>query len=185
MCGIFGAIGNKLDKNILIQIADEAGKRGPHAHGVSWLQNGELRVKKGLGKINGKKFLADIDSNVIVGHCRLSTSGTPANMDNNQPMVFDGVAVAHNGNIKDCKKYANMTTECDSEILARVGTDRAVGIALQHSPMALIMSNGNNLIVVRSGQPLYFREVDGCAYFCSREFDGSKLLDNEEVKYYG
>ncbi len=185
MCGIFGAIGREMDYRTLWEIIERAGRRGPHASGIAWLKNGGILARKLPGAVVPDDLLAGITTPALIGNCRLSTSGTPRNENNNQPIVLPGVAVSHNGNIPGHLRLAEelgikLETDCDSEIIGhllnRYGMEKALE-RLQHArPMALLVLQKNKITAFRFGQPLYHAVINGGHYFCSRFFNWSNLL---------
>lgn len=185
MCGIFGAIGKNIDRDILQEIGAEAGKRGPQAHGISWLAADSICTQKKSTAINPKKVFIGIETTAIIGNCRLSTSGTYKDIANNQPMVLDDMAVSHNGNIKSYLQIAEdigaeLETQCDSEIIChlvkRFGVKETLKRLKKEMPMALLLLQDNKITAFRKGQPLYVYHAGGCFYFCSRKFQAAELL---------
>ena len=131
MCGIFGFVGSKTDISIIELIGVEAAKRGPQAWGVAWPQENEMHVYKQEKKFDAKemqklkKILTDNAVSAMVGNCRLSTSGTFENENNNQPMVLSNITISHNGNVPEYQHIAEeynvkLNTECDSEIICHM-----------------------------------------------------------------
>jgi glutamine phosphoribosylpyrophosphate amidotransferase len=91
MCGLFGAIGPAIDPVILQQLALLAGTRGPHACG--WVYEGrpgQILTMKYHGPIKPRvPQLGMVKTRLLIGHCRLSTSGSHHDPTNNQPLFFE------------------------------------------------------------------------------------------------
>lgn len=186
MCGIFGAIGNHIENEILQKISAEAKKRGPHAYGISWLSNDSICTQKKSCEINPKKAFSGIETTAIIGNCRLSTSGTYKNIANNQPIVLGNMAISHNGNVKSYLQIAKdigveLETQCDSEIIChlirRFGVKDALKKLEKEMPMALLILQDNKITAFRNGQPLYVNNIGDCFYFCSRKFQNAEPLE--------
>lgn len=193
MCGLFGAIGN-IDMQILSIVAAEAGRRGPQASGIAWVEDGKLKTRKELGKIHPDKFLKDIHTNIAIGNCRLGTSGSFLDMNNNQPIVIGDTAISHNGNILNSSEIAKemnveLQTLCDSEIIVhmikRYGMKDTISKLSQSVPFALIVLQSNKISAYRKGQPLYYLNKAGCHYLCSRVFYGAKQIPEDTIMDFG
>jgi glutamine phosphoribosylpyrophosphate amidotransferase len=133
---------------------------------------------------------------ILVGHCRLSTSGTPEDNRNNQPFLSTGMAFAHNGNIYDSGDVAKrweleLQTETDSEILLRLaefmyskGGSRRIAIqsavnCLIESPGAVLATDGESVFAYRNKLPIWEWETDEGYYFCSVKPDESAVQIEE------
>lgn len=110
MCGIFGLVvgdGTQLSENslkIFRNNAQLAARRGSDASGlVSRKSTGGFEIMKSSGSIERllsdprAKFGSQSDIDVLAGHSRLETHGFSADSSNNQPIIFDGWLVIHNG----------------------------------------------------------------------------------------
>lgn len=190
MCGIFGAIGNNINREILQEIAYEARKRGPQAYGISWLGNGEINTKKSQSAINPNNAFKGIDTKAIIGNCRLSTSGDYNCIENNQPMVLGDIVISHNGNIKSYLQIAksvdvDLKTQCDSEIICHLakkfGINETIKILSNEMPMALLLLQNNEIAAFRQGQSLYILNNRGCFYLCSRKFRNAELMSESQI----
>lgn len=194
MCGIFGAIGNSIDELLLQEIAREALKRGPQAYGIAWYEDGNICRQINTKPISPKKAFKGIKTNVIIGNCRLSTSGTFTDVSNNQPIIIEDTTISHNGNIRSYLQIADeieadLFSSCDSEIICHLinqfGVHEAIDRLSTEMPMALLILHNNKITAFRKGQPLYVRSVDGCHYLCSREFIGSKIIEEGVIVEFG
>jgi glutamine phosphoribosylpyrophosphate amidotransferase len=131
MCGLFGYIGTSPEWPLLKQAAYEAGRRGPNAWGVAWLDEQKKRLHFGTqrGDLHDNepvpiwldgiqvykqpgKLAEDVDRlptlvgkpSALIGQSRLATSGTYRTNDNNPPFVVRGIALAHNGNVYNARE---------------------------------------------------------------------------------
>ena len=192
MCGIFGAIGNSIKEEIMQEIAEEALKRGPQAHGIAWYSNENICLQVNSSAINPQKAFKGMseDCRAIIGNCRLSTSGSYLDEQNNQPLVLDQTVISHNGNVKSYLQIAEelevkLSTKCDSEIIChlinRFGVKEALSRLSAEVPMALLILHENKLTAFRQGQPLYTSCIDGTHYFCSRKFTGAKPIKEGKI----
>lgn len=188
MCGIFGFLstggrGPELDR--LRKIATQTQRRGEHAFGLAWLdQTGRTSMFKRPGPATQR--LADIDrcrgAQIVVGHCRWATHGSPDENHNNHPHRAGRGWIVHNGVVRNyrqlLRRYAfEPQTECDSEILGlllrRFGgslTSRAMQTAaVAEGPLAMlgIWSSPARLMIVRRGNPLWYGANARGLYFAS------------------
>lgn len=122
MCGIAGCVGfepvgvDRVDKMFkAIQ------KRGPQAFGCAYLIDGQWKVLKGVGRYietqNRDFVLSRIEKDephVVLCHTRLASSGSPANHDNNHPIVGNKHLIIHNGVVWTPRHYRALG-ETDTE----------------------------------------------------------------------
>ena len=128
MCGIAGyfCYGKKRPKKgVLSNLLEETQIRGKHATGVSFIEDGALRVIKspqsGTEFINGNedwKALKQKDiPKYMIMHCRYKTKGDIENNMNNHPIFRDGLAIVHNGSISnDDDLYTEFGFKRDAEV---------------------------------------------------------------------
>lgn len=194
MCGVFGFVGTSVDLALLDTLGRRASARGPHSWGVAWYgpQGGMFKEPVSYERATRKlTAIAGLGSaKAIVGHCRLSTSGVATVNENNQPLRFDGTAIAHNGNIYDHRHLAGwygaeLVTECDSELALRligelsdVEVLRTLGV-MGTTAYALLAAKDGRYLAARRGQPLYRLETAAGVYFCSMPFAGATLIEDE------
>lgn len=128
MCGIAGyfCFGKKRPtKSILDNLLIESMSRGEDSTGVTFIEDGELKVYK--ASMDAKEFVeknerwnALDDSNVpkyMAMHCRKSTRGALTNNMNNHPVFRDGMSVVHNGTIvNDDELYKQFGFKRDGEV---------------------------------------------------------------------
>lgn len=188
MCGIFGFItknGHGPDLGRLRRIAMETQTRGRHAFGLAWLDaDGELYSFKRPGPATAN--LGDLDAcrgaTIVIGHCRYATHGDPLDNRNNHPhragrgwLVHNGVVHNHDSLIDRYRLHPQ--TECDSEVLGLLmarfpGTlglraARAAEVADGNLAMLGLWRNPARLLIVRSGNPLWFGETQSGFYLGS------------------
>jgi glucosamine 6-phosphate synthetase-like amidotransferase/phosphosugar isomerase protein len=194
MCGIFGAIGNSINHEILVEIAGEALKRGPQAYGLAYFEDENICIQKYASAIKPKKAFKGLKPRSIIGNCRLATSGSFMETANNQPMEVGETAISHNGNIRSYlqiaeEEHIQLDTGCDSEIICHLvnawGAEKAIRYLSAEMPMALLILQKNKITAYRQGQPLYALSVDGCHYFCSRRFAGAEALEEGRIYEFG
>ena len=200
MCGLFGMLGAPSNKTLMQSMLQEAAKRGPNAWGIAWKNTQGLShytcSEPLRNHINSISTLLPSDTQAFIGQSRLSTSGTHKDLQNNQPLVIgekpQQIAIAHNGNIYHyadlISKYGlQLKTQCDSEVLGLLisqqkgslleRTFTAIHLLPILSPMALLVIDDREMVVVRYGQPLYQTEQNNTIFFCSRAInEKSKLL---------
>ena len=193
MCGLFGAIGENQSADILQEIAEQAGRRGPHANGIAWLNHGGINCRKSLGPINPAAIYSGVSTMALIGNCRLGTSGTPCDPANNQPQVVDTVAVSHNGNVPCFAEMAaevgaKLVTGCDSEVIAHYVLRKGVVETIKRlsgcEPLVLLILSNEKISAYRAGQPLFVYEQDGCHYFCSRSFAQAHILPEGQAFWF-
>lgn len=148
--------------------------RGQESAGMAWLSDtsGEIRLRKAKGLISQSLDPKNIDygaSNVVIGHCRYSTSGGNS-LANAQPLravcAQGQVAIAHNGNISNIDmlkselrhKGAIFQSTSDTEVILHLiahrsdlSLEKAFVAALKRleGGYALVAIVGNKLMVAR------------------------------------
>jgi len=188
MCGVFGFItknGTGPDLHRLRRIAAATQQRGRHAFGLAWVDaDGGIHTFKRPGPATAN--LGDLDpcrsAKIVIGHCRWATHGRPDDNRNNHPhragrgwFVHNGVVINHDDLVRRFRLAPQ--TECDSEVLGLLmsrfpGTIglRAARVAEAAEGQLVILGvwrNPARLLIVRSGNPLWFGETAGGFYFAS------------------
>jgi len=128
MCGIIGYCGKKSAAPIVLEALKRLEYRGYDSAGIASLYDGQLQVKKDVGKIdevNQKHNLGGLPGNTAIGHTRWATHGG-VTQDNAHPHCDckQEVAVVHNGIIENHqplrrrleRKYS-FVSETDSEVI--------------------------------------------------------------------
>ncbi len=104
--------------------------RGQESSGIAVYKEGNLVVYKNLGLVTqvfSREVLSALNSNIAIGHNRYSTAGDK-DIKNAQPVVYQNVALVHNGNLKNylelkqlCQKLnITLETNTDSEIILKL-----------------------------------------------------------------
>jgi predicted glutamine amidotransferase len=151
MCGIVGAIGKKIDFDIIRDLFLATQPRGKEATGF-WTSVTDT-IKAPLG---ADEFLKDSqtteqlakgvkESNILLGHCRYATHGKPEYNYNNHPIESKNWIVVHNGVVASLKDFDDYeyTSDTDTEnILAYIERYGLVaGLARIPSGAAIILKN--------------------------------------------
>lgn len=126
MCGIVAYSGvESRERRVEFQrLCREACIRGVHAFGIAWHDGGQVRVFKSLSFAEVMNAVPDPLPSKIVFHNRYSTSGDYTRMENNQPLIVGGNALAFNGTVDmgtkqemELRHGITLTTENDGEIV--------------------------------------------------------------------
>lgn len=129
MCGIYGYIGMPSNPEKILNLFTTLGTftevRGIHATGFYGL-NSEVIFDKDPGpatKFYKKRDFVNQHKNsvpdVLIGHNRHATHGSPSNNINNHPFISDRFGFIHNGIIAyvQVPTPIKMRSECDSEMM--------------------------------------------------------------------
>ena len=191
MCGIFGSVSNSPVNNThLNTLALHARQRGRDSSGILYHENDSYTVKR--ANYDVKKLLSEqrhLNTNILIGHSRLITNG----LNDNQPVVRDGVSVIHNGIIVNSDKiWRNL----DISRTLQIDTEAINGIVISHlkrngdiSEIAnevtslckgtisciLLLAKEGKLILFSNNGSLYKGEVDGNIYFASESYALKKI----------
>ena len=133
MCGIVGFIGKENAKEIIIDGLKKLEYRGYDSSGIALFKDGELMIKKCIGRIvNLENALADDNFTCPggIGHTRWATHGAPSDVNAHPHSNMDGtIAVVHNGIIENyvelrewlTKEYGVVfRSETDTEVIAHL-----------------------------------------------------------------
>ena len=173
MCAILGIQSKEIvDMQLFREMLNQSMIRGKHATGIAWIENDNIKTY--VMPETAKDFtLPDIKTNTIIGHCRYSTS----DLEYNQPVFSDKVAVAHNGVITQADPETweetynlKFTTKCDSEIILRTWENQSHPLKLHGSMATLLIDTRqkNALHFFRNEQrPLYYAKKDDTYYIAS------------------
>ncbi len=132
MCGIIGYIGKKDAIPLVLNGLKNLEYRGYDSAGIGAIVNGELIVKKDVGKIDevfSKINISSIGSNITIGHTRWATHGK-VTKENAHPHTDckNEIAIVHNGIIENYQELKKeliskghvLKSETDSEIIAHL-----------------------------------------------------------------
>jgi glucosamine 6-phosphate synthetase-like amidotransferase/phosphosugar isomerase protein len=190
MCGVFGFVAeddnDRPNPEVLMRIARVTELRGRHAWGMAWIDSkGILKHYKQTGPISDSLGLLRMaaDAQVLIGHCRYATQGSPESNLNNHPHACDGGWIVHNGMIPDYQRLLKQhsllpNSDCDSEVLAllierlpgqlKERVDEAVSYICRPQPLVLLgIWKPGTLIAVRRGNPLWMGESKRGTYLAS------------------
>lgn len=206
MCGIFGMVAKEkrpINQEILTALKTLE-YRGYDSWGMATLEDGNILIKKEVGKI-GETILARASfSTAGVGHTRWATHGGVTQVNSHPHLSFDGrFAVVHNGIIENyleikarlLKEIPDLVfkSETDSEVFAHL---LAVNAQSQPIKAAFFQSleeiKGLNALVVldkldenimafRHGSPLVFAQTNEGYFFAS---DAIALLPHTKEVYF-
>lgn len=126
MCGIFGIISstsiNKKDFRTLLKHSQQRGKDSSgliYTVGSKYfISRADYSIKKLVNELN------PYSSNIVLGHSRLITNG----LEDNQPVVRDGVCVIHNGIVVNHESLWDKINkkrelQIDTEIIAAIAAE--------------------------------------------------------------
>jgi amidophosphoribosyltransferase len=172
--------------------------RGQESAGISVFENGIVRTVKDNGLVQvalDKEELAELNSNVGVGHVRYSTTGSKS-VINAQPFTaatsFGTVAIAHNGDITNYselkKKYldtgTSFSTDSDSElitsILGKYLTSSGDPVRALKNMMAEL-EGSFALTVLVDGRLFGVRDPYGLRPLCIGKVTGGHIVVSESV----
>lgn len=174
MCGIWGFEG-KPDEYQLKGIITRADERGGHGYGFFGITANDQHIYHvSHGRVD-VDLLVNLASRCIVGigHSRLVTSGDMQIM-NSQPVLGDGVAVVHNGNIKEYKMIMyslgyQPRTNLDSEALIpmikkNVAKIKGTYLAIEYTKYSYKFTGYQKQL------PLIHHKFISTDYYCSKEW---------------
>ena len=191
MCGIFGIISkNKVNKNHLNTLALHARQRGKDSSGIIYFQNESYFINRqnfDIKKLLNQKIF--FETNIIMGHSRLVTNG----LNDNQPVVRDGVIVIHNGIIVNSDEiWENLnvtrTLQIDTEAingivishLAQKGEiakipDKVLSLCKGTISCIIILAEKGKAILFSNNGSLFTGEINGNNYFSSEKYALEKI----------
>ncbi len=132
MCSIIGYYGKEFAAPIIVKGLKRMEYRGYDSVGVATESNNQIKLKKGIGKVNEVNSKIQLDSlpgKIGIGHTRWATHGKVTEF-NAHPHSSNSekIAIVHNGiieNFEELKKQLedegyNFKSETDSEIIANL-----------------------------------------------------------------
>lgn len=174
MCGVIGAdLPEATEESLeaLRTVLLESSIRGRHGSGLAWHDGQTLRrlVKDGpmkglLAGFDMRDLVRPDGSVLCVGHARYSTS----DMEFHQPLVAQGVALAHNGVVSQADpseweaKYGYICEgRNDSELLLRGLLDRRHPVAaFPEASIAAVWIHDGQMSYARNGlRPLWYADI--------------------------
>lgn len=177
MCGIVSYIGNKEAKKILIEGLKSIEYRGYDSSGISVANGTGIDTIKNAGKIaelekllNNNPAESFTKSTCGIGHTRWATHGEPNNT-NAHPHQVPGVAIVHNGIIKNYLELKNQLTAEGAEFQTETDTEVIVKLFAKYQKK---LGKGNELEALRQT----IKDLDGTyalSLLCYDE-NGRKIL---------
>ncbi|MGN0612843.1 MAG: glucosamine 6-phosphate synthetase [Porcipelethomonas sp.] len=210
MCALFGWLdcGNKLPHKLLKkftqELANAAEERGTDASGISYVQNGKIKIYKKAKPAHKVKFIFPEGTNALMGHTRLTTQGNQKYNFNNHPFYGKSdkeFAFAHNGvlynddTLRKEKQLPKTRIETDSyvavQLLERQGkldfdSLKSMAEDVQGNFTFTILDQYNTLYFVKGSSPMfliYFEQLGLFAY-ASTESIMSKAMRKSELNQY-
>ncbi len=177
MCGIIGYNGKDNAIPYLLDGIKNLEYRGYDSFGCAIDSNGELVIKKDVGRIDNiinKYKLQDLSANKAIMHTRWATTGG-IEQKNAHPIAdcYNRIAVAHNGIIENWKELKeglsehNIKSDTDTEVLAhlienelKAGKDLKSAVADASRPIKgmssfiVLDTKNDDLVAVKKGSPL-------------------------------
>lgn len=178
MCGIFAYQGPQNNASeIVIAGLKRLEYRGYDSWGIAYKKEGQIIVKKEVGKIGEVKVARDHfeKSNLAIGHSRWATHGN-VNKKNAHPHSSENgeIVLVHNGifeNYLEIKKYLgkkghNFVSQTDTEVIAHLieehhkthSFEESIKLAIKEIEgryaIVVINKKNNDLIAARKGSPL-------------------------------
>jgi glucosamine--fructose-6-phosphate aminotransferase (isomerizing) len=132
MCSIIGYYGKEFAAPIIVKGLKRMEYRGYDSVGVATESNNEIKLKKGIGKVNEVNSKIQLDSlpgKIGIGHTRWATHGKVTEFNAHpHPSNSGKIAIVHNGiieNFEELKKQLedegyDFKSETDSEIIANL-----------------------------------------------------------------
>ena len=150
MCGIIGYCGQQAAAPLIFEGLKRVEYRGYDSAGIATLVDGQLLVKKDIGKldeIEAKHSLSSVPGNIAIGHTRWATHGgvTAANTHPHCDCA-DTVAVVHNGIIDNYQELRQqlagnghrLASETDTEVIPHLIEDEiGRGCSLEAAVLAM------------------------------------------------
>jgi glucosamine--fructose-6-phosphate aminotransferase (isomerizing) len=130
MCGIIGYVGDRDASFILVQGLKRLEYRGYDSAGVATFHDGQITVRRALGKLaNLENLLREdpITGSVGIGHTRWATHGRPSEQ-NAHPHRAGRIVVIHNGIIENYlelraalqSRGRRFSSETDTEVISHL-----------------------------------------------------------------
>lgn len=186
MCGVFGVISSQpVVADELNALVKHAQQRGRDSSGLVTFLRDAYQVYRADYPIT--RLLKEVQlqtSHLVLGHSRLITNG----LDDNQPVVRDGVAVLHNGIVvNDDALWAEIGKEralqIDTEIIAGIAAAhlesggtleqlpaRILGLCRGVVACALILPRLGKLCLFSNNGSLYVGRKGGTTFFASEGY---------------
>ena len=207
MCCLFGLVdyGNKLSiknkEKIIRVLSKECEARGTDATGVAYITGNKMTIFKKPLPARKMKFKFNSNPSVIMGHTRMTTQGSEKNNINNHPFYSEnlGFALAHNGvlyndkTLRKTEKLPDTKIETDSYIALQLiekqktlnfNSIKFMAEKIEGSFCFTILSNDNELYIVKGDNPMCIAKFNGFYIYASTEDILSKTLKKLGLKHY-
>ncbi len=185
MCGIIGYVGHREAVPVLLAGLKRMEYRGYDSAGLAVMHDGEIRLKKEVGKISQleKSLNGNFpQGNIGLGHTRWATHGIPSLVNAHPHIDSEGhIALIHNGIIENYVALRQrlesrghiFRTETDTETLAHLIEDAYQGDLLEAVQLALAQVQGtyglavicdkepDRIVAARMGSPLVIGVGEG------------------------
>ncbi|MHB9002783.1 MAG: class II glutamine amidotransferase, partial [Coriobacteriia bacterium] len=151
MCGIIGYIGDKPASPILLEGLRRLEYRGYDSAGVAVLNDGQLQMRKKVGKIDegiARELSAHpVSGQMGIAHTRWATHGPPT--DENSHPHLDGsgrIAVVHNGVIENFEQIKQRLVRGGHEFLSSTDTEVLAHLIGEHYDRLVAAGNKDVLV---------------------------------------
>jgi glucosamine--fructose-6-phosphate aminotransferase (isomerizing) len=132
MCGIVGYVGPREAAEVLVEGLSRLEYRGYDSAGVVIIQNGEVQIRRTVGKLSALRESLDaepIHGHIGIGHTRWATHGRPSEPNAHpQQDCKRLISVVHNGIVENYRQLRDELTarghtfrsETDTEVIAHL-----------------------------------------------------------------
>ncbi|MDE6746544.1 MAG: class II glutamine amidotransferase, partial [Oscillospiraceae bacterium] len=194
MCALFGLIdygkrfSAKQRSKIISILSEECEVRGTDATGIAYNSNGRLQIYKRAVPAHKMRYRLPENANIIMGHTRMTTQGSEKFNYNNHPFFGNvnkmNFALAHNGVLHNDR----LLRETEKLPETHIQTDSYVAVQLIEKENALcseslknmaektegsfcytVLSNRNELYIVKGDNPIALYKSDGFYIYASTE----------------
>ena len=198
MCGIWGGISRThLNTRKLSTLARFAYQRGKDSSGYLFIRNSHLTIIRSddpIVKLLRREPISNMS--FFVGHGRLITNG----LQDNQPILRDGIAVIHNGiivNDRDIWKQINQVPkqQIDSEVIAGLvhyeiqnGTpldkipDKLLNVCQGILNAVVVVPELSKLMLISNNGSLFTGKYNDDLYFSSEKYPLMQIGASEIVQ---
>lgn len=179
MCALFGwldykhIVPYKVLKHLTQSLANAAEERGTDAAGISYVQNGQVKIFKRPKPAHRIHFNAPNNVTAIMGHTRFATQGDKKKNYNNHPFAGHAdkeFAFAHNGvlyndtSLRRNKKLPDTHIKTDSyigvQLIEQQGkldfdSLRDMAEVVQGNFTFTVLDQDNTLYIIKGSNPMY------------------------------
>ncbi len=166
MCGIVGYVGPRNATEVVVAALKRLEYRGYDSAGVATLQDGEITVRRCVGKLSSlEKLLAEkpISGSISIGHTRWATHGRPSE-ENAHPHRAGRVVLIHNGIIENylelraelVARGRKLLSETDTEVISHLVDEQlSSGMSLADATRAAVrrLAGSFSIVVMSDAEP--------------------------------